>query len=550
MPLTTAFRLSVLTTSLVLAACGGSGSSRYSDAAPTPPDQPNPTQPAEPLSATLTTGVTLMGGTFSVDGNVTVLTSTGGTLATVQQDRSGFSLYTFDVDSVDQSECVSDMCITTWPPLLANDTDTAEAPLSIIEREDGNKQWALRGFPLYFFKNDNAAGDVNGEGVGTVWNTAVTESTTLTHSDNDGVYLSAMGRIPVSSQVTDTQFDVVHSDGTGMTLYTFDLDSNGVSACNDACLDRWPALLADAGDRATAPYSIIERTLGTEGETARQWALNGLPLYLFAGDTAVGDVNGKTIPNWRLARPVNAATTDSDRGPYLAAAGLTRQAEPDNGVEVTQTLPLHGMALYTFDNDTDGSSTCTDDCLTRWPALMAHPGAEPSGLYSLVTRSTGEQQWALNGLPLYFFAGDNVPGDINGDEVSGVWHLARPVPVATATHESDGLMFTAHGQILDQDGQADTSREDFTLYTFDDDTASGLSTCYGGCATIWPPLYAPENAQDFGDFTVTRRDNPATDAVEDEFQWAYKGQPLYFVDSDTAPGDVTGVYGTWHLARP
>lgn len=85
-----------------------------------------------------------------------------------------------------------------------------------------------------------------------------------------------------------------------------------------------------------------------------------------------------------------------------------------------------------------------------------------------------------------------------------------------------------------------------SLYVFDKDTAgNGKSVCNDQCAANWPPLYAPDNAQNFGGYSVVARDDGTK-------QWAYYGLPLYFWFKDTKPGDRTGdgVGGVWHLARP
>lgn len=85
-----------------------------------------------------------------------------------------------------------------------------------------------------------------------------------------------------------------------------------------------------------------------------------------------------------------------------------------------------------------------------------------------------------------------------------------------------------------------------TLYVFDRDAAgSGKSVCNGGCASNWPPLMAPANAQAIGDWSVVTRDDGAS-------QWAYKGRPLYYWARDGKPGDATGdgVGNAWRLARP
>ena len=85
-------------------------------------------------------------------------------------DNPGFTLYTFDNDlGTGGSTCV-DGCATNWPPVIVSDGDASSIPgLSVIERSDGSMQAAYQGRPLYFYINDVATGDTNGEGIGTVW---------------------------------------------------------------------------------------------------------------------------------------------------------------------------------------------------------------------------------------------------------------------------------------------------------------------------------------------------------------------------------------------
>ena len=87
-----------------------------------------------------------------------------------------------------------------------------------------------------------------------------------------------------------------------------------------------------------------------------------------------------------------------------------------------------GRSLYTFDKDQAGKSNCSAACLSAWPAFMAQADAKPGGSLSLIEREGG-RQWAVNGKPLYYFAGDAQPGDRAGDGSGGVWHL---VPTGTA----------------------------------------------------------------------------------------------------------------------
>jgi predicted lipoprotein with Yx(FWY)xxD motif len=85
-----------------------------------------------------------------------------------------------------------------------------------------------------------------------------------------------------------------------------------------------------------------------------------------------------------------------------------------------------GMSLYTFDNDKGGKSACNGPCAANWPPLMAGASDKPSGEWTIITRDDGGKQWAYDGKPVYTFKADAKPGDVNGDGVKGIWHLAMP----------------------------------------------------------------------------------------------------------------------------
>ena len=81
------------------------------------------------------------------------------------------------------------------------------------------------------------------------------------------------------------------------------------------------------------------------------------------------------------------------------------------------------MTLYTFDNDTNGTSTCYDACATNWPPFIATSGDMMGKPWTKITRKDGKQQWAYDGKPLYYFIGDKAAGDENGNGLKGVWHV-------------------------------------------------------------------------------------------------------------------------------
>lgn len=92
----------------------------------------------------------------------------------------------------------------------------------------------------------------------------------------------------------------VLTNDKGMTLYVFDKDSGGKSACNGPCAGNWPPLMAAAGAMPMGDYSVITRNDGT-----KQWAYKGRPLYGWKNDKKPGDITGDGFLNgaWHIAQP-------------------------------------------------------------------------------------------------------------------------------------------------------------------------------------------------------------------------------------------------------
>lgn len=84
-----------------------------------------------------------------------------------------------------------------------------------------------------------------------------------------------------------------------MSLYTFDKDSAGTSACYEKCAMNWPPLVAEDVAGLGEKYTLVARTDGT-----RQVAYDGKPLYLWVKDAKPGDTSGDGVNGvWHLARP-------------------------------------------------------------------------------------------------------------------------------------------------------------------------------------------------------------------------------------------------------
>ena len=103
---------------------------------------------------------------------------------------------------------------------------------------------------------------------------------------------------PAPATMSQTPAGNVMTTPTGMTLYTFDKDAAGKSNCNGECAQYWPPLIAKSGSAPTGNLTLITRDDGQ-----MQWATaNGMPLYTYEGDKAVGEVKGNNFHGiWHVA---------------------------------------------------------------------------------------------------------------------------------------------------------------------------------------------------------------------------------------------------------
>jgi predicted lipoprotein with Yx(FWY)xxD motif len=121
--------------------------------------------------------------------------------------------------------------------------------------------------------------------------------------------------------------------------------------------------------------------------------------------------------------PVIAVVCSLLLGAAFAQAVAPMAADTSKGKAF---VDANGMTLYTFDRDAKGKSNCNGQCATLWLPLIADTDAQATGDFSFVTRDDGRKQWAYKGKPLYTWTKDTKPGDVTGDGVNSVWHIATP----------------------------------------------------------------------------------------------------------------------------
>jgi predicted lipoprotein with Yx(FWY)xxD motif len=119
--------------------------------------------------AATVTAVVALAACASVGQPVTAVRSADGMFTNV----AGMTLYMFDKDAAGSGKSVCNgPCATNWPPLMADGMAMPTGEWSIATRDDGKKQWAYKGKPLYSWVKDTKPGDKTGDGVGNAWRIA------------------------------------------------------------------------------------------------------------------------------------------------------------------------------------------------------------------------------------------------------------------------------------------------------------------------------------------------------------------------------------------
>ena len=149
--------LSAFALAALLPGCAGTGGTATSTpAAATTPAGSAPASTSAPAAAAP---------------DLKVADSTAGRIVV---DGKGMSVYyyTKDVKDSGTSTCTGG-CIAAWPPVLAAadkpTVDGVTGTVGTITTPEGKKQLTVNGMPVYSFAKDAAAGDIRGQGVGSVW---------------------------------------------------------------------------------------------------------------------------------------------------------------------------------------------------------------------------------------------------------------------------------------------------------------------------------------------------------------------------------------------
>jgi predicted lipoprotein with Yx(FWY)xxD motif len=245
----------------------------------------------------------------------TINIASNAQLGQIITDSLGNTLYFYSMDSKPDTSYCSGGCLAVWPAFYSANLTLGDSRLhaedfGTITRADGAKQTTYKGWPLYYYASDAAAGDVKGEAFNNVWFVAKPDySVMLVNKQlvgNDGVEYNST----YTPGKAITQF---LTDDYGRTLYAFSPDKFKKNTYTDSLFTKnptWPVY------EISAVNSVPSILAKTDFDTVHvfshvQLAYKGWPLYFFGPDAMTrGNTKGVSVPKpgvWPIVNLASAA---------------------------------------------------------------------------------------------------------------------------------------------------------------------------------------------------------------------------------------------------
>jgi predicted lipoprotein with Yx(FWY)xxD motif len=320
-------------------------------------------------------------------------------------------------------------CTDLWPPALATANDKPIGKWTIVDRKDGTKQWAYDEQPVYTSSRDQTPGDVVGGNSRRGGGDAPAGRQPI----------GPPSKVPPGFAVKTTPAGRLLTTSKSFSVYAYDEDTAGKSMCDGSCAQTWLPLIAPETAQPQGEWSTIERSAGV-----RQWVFRNKPLYTYAVDPRPMSLEGSDVPGWhnvytRVAPPPPAGFTvqDTIAGQVIAdARGMTVYLYNCGDDSQDQLSCNHPDDTQAYRLAMCGGGNAAQ-CLKNWPYVLAAKGASGTGRTWSVLRidpNTGHRAapdqadaltvWAYRDRPIYTYAGDRAPGDVNGDAI-GEWRGQR-----------------------------------------------------------------------------------------------------------------------------
>lgn len=154
---------------------------------------------------------------------------------------------------------------------------------------------------------------------------------------------------PATVMVANSSLGMILVDATGRTLYAFANDTPTMSNCTASCAMLWPPLTATGQPAGGSGVDGTKLTVLT-GASGMQVVYNGHPLYLFAQDSAAGDVKGQGFAGglWHVIAPTGQIVTTAAAGSGATTPTTPTTSAPSATSGTTATTGSHPMGGYGY----------------------------------------------------------------------------------------------------------------------------------------------------------------------------------------------------------
>ncbi|MGJ1408191.1 COG4315 family predicted lipoprotein [Sphingobacterium thalpophilum] len=241
--------------------------------------------------------------------------------------------------------------------------------------------------------------------------------------------------------VANSRFGNILTDTEGKTLYFFSNDTKATSTCKGNCLATWPVYYSS---QTSTDLKLDKNLIGeiTREDGAKQSTFKGWPLYYYAGDSQVGQVNGDAMNKiWYVAKPDYLLMIAN--GQLIGHDGKNYLGDYSEGIGPTSYLTDDkGRTLYAFKPDKFNKNTYTASDFSNdalWPIFQNETGSLPSLLRTddmAVINVFGRKQLTYKGWPLYYFGQDQQRGDNKGVSFPkpGIWPVLNNTTTTAPTN--------------------------------------------------------------------------------------------------------------------
>lgn len=312
-------------------------------------------------------------------------------------------------------------CVQAWPPALASAGAKPVGAWSIVTRKDGTKQWQYNEHPLYTSFLDKRPGDVLG---------GTTRSEYAAGNYAWRKPIAPPPDVPPGFAVETTAIGRMILTTSRMSIFSYDKDTATSSACAGQCEQIFVPMIAPASAAPKGEWSTFERAPGV-----KQWVFRGRPLYRYAPDTEPEALVGTDVPGWSAVYtmkvpplPPGFKFQDTHSGTVVAdSKGMTVYIYFCADDAMDQLLCDHPKTTQAYRIAICGGGDQAE-CLRQFPPVPAPVGAKSgsvawgtmyldpkTGHEASATDKSALHVWTFRDRPVYTYAGDTFPGEIEGD---------------------------------------------------------------------------------------------------------------------------------------